>query len=374
MSSGSRRGPSEENILAMLERDAARRRLGGTPRFALYAVAGVLTLSLVGALAWLLHENNNANDVLRLNEQAGVSVAVVPDKPGQPPAAAAAPGPAFSDELQPNLHTVAAATIIDSPEPAAPRPDDARLAAKPVQPEAPRVDVKLAHAEVPAVTVKAAPAEPRRMDVKLAKAEVPGVAVKPARSEAPPVAAKPAPAEAPRVAARPAHEDVPPLVLLPPAEAAKARGGSAPRDAAPKKAPAHESATAHDASRTASPARPASTAHGASPAREETRRVAPRERASDADAPAHSTRTATAKAAARARPAASTPSKGTVARNASRARARKAAPTETHEAPVDTDVALISAIIMHADGHSQRADPCAAAPDKKCAGNGGTQP
>jgi hypothetical protein len=332
MSSGSRRGPSEENILAMLERDAARRRLGGSPRVALYAVGGALALSLVGALAWLLHENNNANDVLRLNEQAGVSVAVVPDKPAQAGAPIPAPYPAFSDEPQSNLHPVAA-TIVDSPEPGA--------------------------------AARSAPAEARPIVTMLAQAESPRAS------------AKPAAADAPRPAAKVADE-VPPLVLLSPAEAAKARGGAAPaKEAAAKKVAAREPAPPREAGHGASAARPASTARAATPARDEPRRVAVRERVADSDTASHASRVARpARAGEHARPAAvaSTTAKTPGGRNAAQARARKAAAgPETSAAPVDTDVALISAIIMHADGRAQHAVPCASA-DRKCGGKGADQP
>jgi hypothetical protein len=331
MSSGSRRGPSEENILAMLERDAARRRLSGNPRFAWYAAGGALALSLVGALAWLMHENNSANDMLHLADQPGVSVAVVPDKPGPAAVQVAAPYPAFSDEPQANVHTVAAATIIDNPEPAAPTGDEPRLAAKPAQAPA-------AHA-----------------------------VAKPKQPETPQVAPKPTVVETPRVAAK-APDGVPALVLLSASEAAKARAAAPPR-AAQTKVAVRAPAPIHEAKHGA---RPAATAKSTSPTRDE-RRVAARERAGDTATPAHASRAAKPIGRARAAVIASATPKNSGKRNAAPPNTRKAA-ADTHAAPVDTDVALISAIIAHADGRTKHADPCASSTGKKCAGKGGSEP
>jgi hypothetical protein len=348
MSSGSRRGPSEENILAMLERDAARRRLAGNPRFALYAVSSVVVLGLMGALAWLLHENNSANDTLRLSEQPGVSVTVVPDKPaGQAPMLAMA-----SDAT---LHTAAAATIIDNPEPPAQKSEEARPVRTFATAEGPRM------APPPAKVEEARPAS------------VPAKVEEPRRAHA---AAKAKEARTPATAA---NSEVPPLVLLSPAQAAAARGTAAKREAdakkgAAKESPAHGQAAARPAEKGSASTKTASTAAASKSGntkRDEAKRSAQRERA---DA-AHASRTATAsKQSPRTKQAATVastaPAKSAGARNTAQAHARKNAATE---APVDTDVALISAIIMHSDSRAHRTEDGCASSDKKCSAKAGAQ-
>lgn len=108
MSSGTRRGGGEDNILAMLERNAERGPLGAAPRIALYAGAGVLILGLLSALGWLVHENQSTNDALRVVEQA--AVVPIPD----PPAIAATAS--ATARVEP---ASSPATIVDDPQPAA---------------------------------------------------------------------------------------------------------------------------------------------------------------------------------------------------------------------------------------------------------------
>jgi hypothetical protein len=350
MSSGARRGASEENILAMLERDAARRRMAGSPRFAIYAIAGSVVLSLVGALAWLLHENNSANEVMRLPEQPGVSVAVVPDKPGAAPLLATA---------EPGLPSVAA-TIVDNPEP-------------------PLHKV----ADVTPASNKAAESEPPVRAITQAAAPVPKTVT-------------------PQPSVTTAHDGVPPLVMLKPAEAARARAG-APPQAPTAKAAASESARTTPVKQAASATElPASVglaastpavadkrvtagpgdeaevargpatqkgaavahapaaareaaAHGSASvrtakaatkkdsARDDGRRLATRQRVPQSEPAAH------ARAADKARPAGRTRTEALAS-----AQAKKPAASEKkkNDAQVDRDVALISAIIMHADGHA----------------------
>jgi hypothetical protein len=389
MSSGARRGASEENILAMLERDAARRRMTGGPRLAIYAIAGSVVLSLVGALAWLLHENNGANDVMRLPEQPGVSVAVVPDKPaGAPMLATAEPGP-----------PAAAATIIDNPEP--PLHKVAELAPVPakaaengprpiVQADAPKAvehhrAVAQPRDEVPPlVMLKPAEAAAARAGAAARAAAAKGgasvaVHASPATQAAgaslPPAHAQPAakaPAEPPgRVTGATAHEAAP-HSLASALDATKAHAAAAPSPSSPDGAATAHASVAHGAAnpkgavtahgstapREAAPhgPAPARTAKAASKkdsARDDGRRVAARQRAAQADKAKSSARPhPDAVASAGARPAS--------------AHAKKAAASEKkHDAALDRDVALISAIIMHADGRAQhRATDAAGAADK----------
>lgn len=280
MSSGTRRGGGEDNILAMLERNAERGRLG-SPRMAWYLSGAVLVVFLTVALAWLLRENAASQDL------HGVQMpAPVPDP--VPPTAAAAP------EVKPVAAPVAppvlAATIIDDPQPA----------------------------------VRAA--EPK------------------AAQEA-----------------TPAHEERPPLVLLSPAEAETGRPAGPVHEVAAKAQP-RESAKA--------PPRKIARAdvREAVPARE---------------APAVRTvRTVQAsKPAPRAHPAvAASAVPKTATRATAPARARKPHPAgagRASEAPVDSDVALISAIISHSPAHAaERANAagCTASDDKKCAGAPASRP
>ena len=93
----SRRGAGEENILAMLERDSARRmgpRMSGV-RLASYGAAAALAGILAGGIAWLAYDNHKSAQELQAAHDApdvGVPVAM-PDPvlpPQAPPAVAAA--------------------------------------------------------------------------------------------------------------------------------------------------------------------------------------------------------------------------------------------------------------------------------------------
>lgn len=93
----SRRGAGEENILAMLERDSARRmspRMSGV-RLASYGAAAALAGILVGGVAWLAYDNHTGAQDLQAAHDA-VTVEVVPTMPDPvlppqaPPALAAA--------------------------------------------------------------------------------------------------------------------------------------------------------------------------------------------------------------------------------------------------------------------------------------------
>jgi hypothetical protein len=239
----SRRGAGEENILAMLERDSARRtgaRMSGI-RLASYGAAAALAGILAGGIAWLAYDNHKGAQELQARHDAATAVVppVMPDAvlpPQAPPAAAPAP-------------------VIDAPRTAVIVDESAR-----------------------------------RRDTMVAGA-------------------------------------VPPLVMLPPHELK----GSKP---APAKAPAAEERAA------AKPARPESAQQAS--------------------------RTGVEKKADKAPKAASRPAKPAVARagGASKARpdtaarARKAAAGA--DTPVDSDVALISAIIQHSERHRGERDGAAA--------------
>ena len=93
----SRRGAGEENILAMLERDSARRtgpRMSGV-RMASYGAAAALAGILVGGVAWLAWDNHQGTQELQAHHEVVNETvpAVMPDAvlpPQAPPAVAAA--------------------------------------------------------------------------------------------------------------------------------------------------------------------------------------------------------------------------------------------------------------------------------------------
>jgi hypothetical protein len=265
--SSSRRGGSEENILAMLDRDA-NGRLSPAMRIIAYGGAGIMVVALVGALVWLARDNSAGRHV------DTVLAATAKDLP--PPSAPPAPL-AGAATATPEVHAHAqGAAIIDNPE--------------------------------------AAPAE---------------------------VAAAPVPAPA-------AQPEPPPLVLLSPDEAAGARGTTVVKQAAPKETPRLREAPTVPDSQSARPAKAIAQRSDAAPVR------APAKPASQA-APS---RTAAAPVRSSQRVAA--------------AKAKKAPVAAPVEAPVDRDVALISAIIAHSSRHAAERD-AACAGDAKC-GKAATEP
>ena len=93
----SRRGAGEENILAMLERDSARRpgtRMSGV-RLASYGAAAALAGILAGGVAWLAFDNHKtAQELQARHDAANAAPAVMADAalpPPLPPAAVQAP-------------------------------------------------------------------------------------------------------------------------------------------------------------------------------------------------------------------------------------------------------------------------------------------
>lgn len=233
----------EDSILAMLERDPARKRVGAKgvsgARLAWYGCSAVLAVALTGTLVWLAAGNDGRQPDI------GQEVLAEAAQPAQRPApVATAPAPAT-----PAPAVVQVALAADAPQPA--RPPSA------------------------AVIVDQQPAEAAPPPLRLLKQA-------PAAPVPKPQAATPA-----RPAARPATP------------------------AAPAASPAQAAA--------AKPATPASRPP------------------------------ATATAPARPRPTA-------VARNTARPPAAKgqrgAQPARKADAPVDPDVALISAVIVHANGHA----------------------
>lgn len=263
MSSSTRRAHSEDNILAMLERDSARR--GSSSRMAWYGTCSALGLVLIGALAWLAYDNGSLHE-----DQVLTPVAVAPI-PAVPAGSAS---------------TVVMAAPAASVAAAAPRP----------------AEIQPARA---ATIVDAAP-EP----VRLADAGSPS---------AKPSASAPAP-----------------LVLLSPDEAASIQHAAAARAPEPE-------------------ARPQREAPKAVAARAPARRAEPK-REPPMLAPVHKRLVAKA-SAPRLRPAAHPPVR--LAAHSGTPRLKKAQPAAplVTEAPVDSDVALISAIISRSGRHAAEHPP-----------------
>lgn len=237
----SRRGAGEENILAMLERDSAR-RMGprmSRVRLASYGAAAALAGVLAGGIAWLAYDNHQSAQELQVAHDAADLAVPVP-----------MPDPVLPPQAPP---VVAAANPVDAPR-----------------------------------TALIVDESARKHDTAAASA-------------------------------------VPPLVMLPPHEVA----GTKPP---PGAGPAQESVQDRVQ---------------AKPARPEPIRVAARteKKAEKASRPA-------------GRPAkAAKPAKPVQARNAGAAKAKSEAsartrkPASAADAPVDRDVALISAIIQHSERH-----------------------
>jgi len=263
----SRRGAGEDNILAMLERDSARRpggRMSGV-RLASYGAAAALAGILAGGVAWLAYDNHKAAQDLQARHDATTSAAptVLADA-SLPPLPPPSPGPS------PIVEAPRSAVIVD---------ESAR------RPDAP-----------------AAPATPA------------------------------------------ASDGVPPLVMLPPAEAAGAKPTLPPPRLVQEVAPpaAAKSAPPPVAPRIAAEKK----AEPAAP------RVASAKKAEKAaekktdKAPKLASRTAKA-APARA----GVPAKGRIEPAVRTRQVNAKSSVKAADAALDTDVALISAIISHDERH-----------------------
>lgn len=121
----SRRGAGEDNILAMLERDSARRpggRMSGV-RLASYGAAAALAGILAGGVAWLAYDNHKTAQDLQARHDAatGAAPTVLADA-SLPPLPPPSPGPS------PIVEAPRAAVIVDE---SARRPDPPAAPASP---------------------------------------------------------------------------------------------------------------------------------------------------------------------------------------------------------------------------------------------------
>ena len=189
----SRRGAGEDNILAMLERDSARRpgtRMSGL-RLASYGAAAALAGILAGGVAWLAYDNHQTAQELQARHDAASEAAPTLLAEAALPPHPPSPGPA------PAVEAPRTAVIVDE---AAPRPEAPAAAAVPPLVMLPPQEVKGAQptppaprpvpASVPPPAVKAeAPPPAPRAAKKTEKAPTPaGRAVKPAPSRTAPAA------------------------------------------------------------------------------------------------------------------------------------------------------------------------------------------
>ena len=113
----SRRGAGEDNILAMLERDSARRpgaRMSGV-RLAWYGAAAALAGILAGGVAWLAYDNHKtAQDLQARHDAASGAAPTVLADASLPPLPPPSPGPS------PIVEAPRSAVIVDE---SARRPD-----------------------------------------------------------------------------------------------------------------------------------------------------------------------------------------------------------------------------------------------------------
>jgi hypothetical protein len=110
----SRRAVGEDNILAMLERDSARRSgvRVSTVRLAWYGAAAAFAGILAGGVAWLAYDNHRAADELQAVRDAGLA-AVAPAASG----AGAPPQPPLPAPPLPIAGSSRAAIIVDESPP-----------------------------------------------------------------------------------------------------------------------------------------------------------------------------------------------------------------------------------------------------------------
>ena len=178
----SRRGAGEENILAMLERDSARRtgpRMSGV-RMASYGAAAALAGILVGGVAWLAWDNHQGVQELQaqheaVNEANATLPPPMPDAvlPPQAPPAVAASNPVdvprtgvIVDESARKRDTVVASAPASTVPPLVMLPPHelngtkpAPTAAHAAQDAPPAIAAKSEPAHVPAVVPKQLPAQ-----------------------------------------------------------------------------------------------------------------------------------------------------------------------------------------------------------------------
>lgn len=174
----SRRTAGEENILAMLERDSAR-RVGGrisSPRLAWYCAAAAFSGILVGVVAWLAYDNHITATAMQVEAER------VADNPAPPAAPALSSEPPPADPAAVQLaEAPRAAVIVDhqqdkpaSPPPLVMLPPEETKAAKPavqVNEAPPAPNNEAASPSKPAPVEKTASPDAGKMTLKPQKAQ-----------------------------------------------------------------------------------------------------------------------------------------------------------------------------------------------------------
>jgi hypothetical protein len=334
--SSARRSGGEDNILAMLERDSTSGlggRLAPGTRVLGYGGAALLVLGLIGALVWLASDDHltivtpvpafgpepaHQSRSPDAHETVGVDVAVIVDEPGDMERQAPTALPSHEPDVPPLVllsegkETPTAAAATRQAKAAAP-------AAEPMAGTDASTVQRAAHPGGTPTPTGASAAAPKPASIVDSEARMPA-------STAAMAAATPTAAKAARIVdtAPPAH----------PKELAAAK--SAERTAArPAAVPSAPPASTREPVRTADASRD----------RAGERRAATRAQAGQKE---------------KARPAAAA---RTASRTAPPARGRKgqAGPSEARAEGVDSDVALISAIIMHSSAHAAERRRAAAA-------------
>lgn len=220
----SRRGAGEENILAMLERDSARRpgtRMSGA-RLASYGAAAALAGILAGGVAWLAYDNHKTAQQLQFRYDAiAAAPAAVADAALPPPVApGAAPAPA--------VEAARTAVIVDESA----RTRDTTLAsAPPPLVMLPQKELKNTKppASGPRPAQDKAQSTPMKAQVRASvKSDPPRMAARPALDKKAAKTVKPA-----ARAARPAATRVAGTPKARPEAAARQRKGAAPAADAP---------------------------------------------------------------------------------------------------------------------------------------------
>ena len=203
----SRRGAGEDNILAMLERDSARRpgaRMSGV-RLASYGAAAALAGILAGGVAWLAYDNHkSAQDLHARHDAAGGTAPTVLADASLPPLPPPSPGPSpiveaprtavVVDESARRPDAPAAPAAASTVPPLVMLPPSEALGAKPTLP-APRLVREVAQPK-PA-KIEPPPVAPRIIAEKRAEPVAPRAAAVKKSEKAPKLAsrtAKPPPA------------------------------------------------------------------------------------------------------------------------------------------------------------------------------------
>lgn len=195
----------EDSILAMLEREPARRRGGGTSnlRLACYGAGAAMAMALTGALVWLAANNDGVQRELPEAVLADAGQASAATTPAASPADVPGGGAALRQVAMappvPEARPASAAVIVDQAPPADAMPPLRLLKPAPAGASAPPVRVPASAAKPPARPAVASAPRPAPAAPPAPKAPArPAAAVKPKPVLAAKNAARPSPLKAQR--------------------------------------------------------------------------------------------------------------------------------------------------------------------------------